>query len=141
MADSPARCGMGTHSRAADGARSLSVPPVAIRPAEQLGQALHLVVGLAVGAEPGGGPAHGVHDGRVVAPTEAPADLGERELGRLAREVHGDLAGPDQARGAAGGEQLAAGDAEGLADRVLDRLDGWGRRGAAAGRAADLAPR
>src|SRR3954468_24593555 len=98
MADSPARCGVWTHSRVADGGRSLSVPPVAIRPAEELGEALHLVVGLVVGGEPGGGAADSVHHGGVVAATEAPADLGEREVGGLAREVHGDLPGPDQAR-------------------------------------------
>ena len=66
------------------------------------------------------GTAAGVdHGGVVAAPNSRPM------AGRLASvssrdEVHGELAGPGDARGARGGAQLVDGDAEVVADRGLD---------------------
>src|SRR5579859_252320 len=47
-----------------------------------------------------------VQDGAVVAPAEVPADGGQRLVGELAREVHGELARPRDTTGAIGGEEL-----------------------------------
>ena len=65
----------------------------------------------------------GVEDGRVVAAAEARADGREGLVGVLAREVHGDLARPGDAGGAAAGEQLLAVSAEGLGSERPGWLD------------------
>lgn len=38
----------------------------------------------------------GVHHGRVIAATESLSDLGERQIGELSTQVHGDLSSGDQ---------------------------------------------
>ena len=61
----------------------------------------------------------------VAAAVEA-ADLRQREVGQLAGEEDRDLAGAQRGRGAAGADQLGAGDAEALGDPLLDLLDRGG---------------
>ena len=68
---------------------------------EALGEAPNEVEGLGVGRDPLRGTPVGVQDGGVVAPGEARADGWQRLAGVLAREVHGDLARPREAGGAA----------------------------------------
>src|SRR5262245_42947479 len=131
MTDSAGRCGQEAHIWVADGARSLSVLSVGTG-AEPLGQLAYGLERLGIGREAVGRALDGMHDRRVVAAAEAAGYVGEREVGVLAREVHGDLARPHEAGGAAGGQQLVARDVEGLADRVLDRLERRSRDGARA---------
>ena len=73
-------------------------------------------------------------------PPNAPADGGKREVGVLAREVHGDLARPDE-RGRRGCGESSSSRVmrEGLADGVLDRLE-RGRAGPAPARPAARGP-
>src|SRR5438045_8224092 len=59
------------------------------------GQLLHEVVHRAVLANHARDFRGGVNDGGVVAPAELLADLGQRRVGELAREVHRDLARVD----------------------------------------------
>src|SRR3954470_1981539 len=54
-------------------------------------QVLHDVEGLTILADEPGDAVHAVHDGGVVAAAELRADLGERLVGQLAAEVHGDV--------------------------------------------------
>ncbi len=46
----------------------------------------------------------GVHDSRVVAAAEGASDLGERFVGELTAEVHGDLSRVSEVLGAAGAD-------------------------------------
>ena len=69
---------------------------------------------LVVLAEARFDPAQGVEHGGVVAAAVEAADLGQREVGQLAGEVDRDLAGAQRGGGAAGADQLGAGDAEAL---------------------------
>ena len=92
----------------------------ASRPAQGLGQALHGVVGLGIVGDPLGGALARVQDGRVVAVAERAADRRQGLVGELAREVHGDLAGPGDGGGAARGEQRVDRDAEGGGGLLLD---------------------
>ena len=48
----------------------------------------------------------------MVAPAELPPDLGQGEVGELAAQVHGDVAGRDHGAGAVGRAQVIDGDAE-----------------------------
>ena len=66
----------------------------------------------------------------MIAAAVEPADLRQRELGHLAGQVDRDLAGSQRGGGAAGADQLGAGDAEALGDPLLDLLD-RGRGGGA----------
>src|SRR5437879_805462 len=59
--------------------------------ADARGQILDLVVGLPLLRQLGDHLLTGVQHGGVVTPTEDLADLGKRELGEIAQEVHGDL--------------------------------------------------
>jgi hypothetical protein len=93
---------------------------------EALGQAPNDVGGLGVGCEALGGALVGVHDRCVVATSEALADRREGLARVLAREIHRDLARPGDPCGAALGDELVAGEAEGVGGEVLDRLDGGG---------------
>ncbi len=68
-------------------------------------------------------PAQRVEHGRVIAAAVEPADLGKREVGQLAGQEDRDLARPQRGGGAAGADQLGAGDAEGGGDLLLDLLD------------------
>ena len=62
----------------------------------------------------------------VAVPERAP-DGGQRLVGELAREVHGDVPRPRDGRGAAGREELLERDAERRAGLLLDLADGRGR--------------
>src|SRR5438445_232540 len=89
--------------------RSLSFRAVA---SKALGEALGGVVSADVGGDPLGGAADGVEDGGVVTISELPTDGGERSVGQLPREVHGELARPGDARGTAGRDEIVEGEAE-----------------------------
>ena len=67
---------------------------------------------------------------RVIAAAVEPADLRQREVGQLAGEEDRHLAGAQRGGGAAGADQLGAGDAEAFGDLLLDLLD-RGRLGGA----------
>src|SRR6185436_18885941 len=96
---------------------------------EAIGKAPNDVGGVGIVLEASDGPPARVQHGRVVAPAERTADLGEAVAGVLAREVHGDLARPRHTRGAARGQQVVRGDREGVRDELLDSLDGrWRAR-------------
>src|SRR6266480_7883581 len=56
--------------------------------------------------------ADGVHDGGVIAAVEGVGDGGEREVGELSRQVHGELASPGDGGGAGGGEDRLDAEAE-----------------------------
>src|SRR3712207_4228745 len=64
-----------------------------------------------------------VHHGRVVAATEGAADLGQRLVGELAAQVHGDLPRVGERLRAARPYEVGLLDAEVAADFVLDELD------------------
>src|SRR4029077_21119618 len=61
-----------------------------------------------------------VQDGAVVAAAEVPADGGQRLVGELAREIHGELARPRDTTRAVAGEELGGRELEVLANRGLD---------------------
>src|SRR5713226_10482230 len=65
----------------------------------------------------------GVQDGGVVATAELPAEGRKRGVGELAGQIHGDLARPSDARGAAAREQLLERDVEGRAAGKLNVTD------------------
>src|SRR3954470_18305912 len=103
--------------------RSLSVAAVVMNP---FGQRPNRFGGLGIGSDALGGAPAGVQDGGVVASSEGAADGGQALAGVLAGEVHGDLARPGDARGAAGGQQVLAADVEELARGGHDPVDGGG---------------
>src|SRR5213078_5296592 len=80
------------------------------------GQLLHEVVHRAVLANHARDFRGGVDNGRVVAPAELLADLGQRRVCELAREVHRDLARVDDVLRAAVAAELLEREAEALAD-------------------------
>src|SRR5438067_42604 len=104
--------------------RSSAVTRLGLWCAEQLAQLLHSLTGVAVAGEASRGAPPGVEHRRVVAPAEVPADGGQRLTGELPREVHGELAGPGDACGAARGEKLFRQDSKELAGGRLDLGDG-----------------
>ena len=53
-----------------------------------------------------------MHNGGVIPPAEGLADFWQRELGELAAEVHGDLAGVNQNPAAARSTEVLQGKAE-----------------------------
>ena len=65
-----------------------------------------------------------VHNGGVVTAAESASDFGERFVGELTAEVHGDLPWIGEGLGAAGADEVAFRDTEVTADLVLDELDG-----------------
>ena len=67
--------------------------------------------------------AHRMQHGRVVAPAEAPADLGQRAQRQRLRKIHGDLARAHDIGGAARGQDVGAADVEMGRDQLLDVLD------------------
>src|SRR5687768_18408182 len=58
-------------------------------------------------------PADRIEDGGVVTAAEDAADLGQREVGHLAREQDRDLPRPQRGRSATRGDELRSGEAEG----------------------------
>ena len=104
-------------ARLASRSRNMSTVPAAGPPASDVG----------------GDALVGVDNCGVVA-AEAAADLGEADVGQLAREVHGDLAGEGDLGAAVAGEQAVAGEAEGLGGGVLDRSSEAARGGSEDGR-------
>src|SRR5207248_1179024 len=63
------------------------------------------------------------NDGRVVAAAELLAELRQRGVRQLAREVHGDLARVDDVLGALVAAELLEGELEALGDELLDPRD------------------
>ncbi len=86
-------------------------------------QLLHSLAGAVVGGQARRGAAAGVQHRRVVAATELPPDRGQRGVRELAREVHGELAGPGDSWRAGAREELLGGKAEVLAGGLLDLGD------------------
>ncbi len=64
-----------------------------------------------------------MHDGRVVAPAELAADLGQRARGQLLGQIHRHLPGPGHRAGAPGGMHVGNAHVEVLGDAFLDLLD------------------
>ena len=97
--ENAARCGSGLCGRCAhergslSAARGVTAAPPSVSVSRRTTSKASRVVGDALG-----GPPAGVHDRRVVAAAEVAADRGQRLRGELAREVHGDLAWPGDAR-------------------------------------------
>src|SRR3954447_15764554 len=106
----------------AEGCTSLSSIPVGTA-AQLAGQSAHRVEGVTVLGDARGRALAGVQDGRVVAAPEGAPDRGQRLVGELAREVHGELARPVEAGGTDVGEHVVELDLEVLADAPLDFLD------------------
>src|SRR2546421_2550853 len=100
--------------------RSLHTSPDLFDPR---GQLLHEVVHRAVLADQARDLGGRVDDRRVVAAAELLADLRERRIGELAREVHRDLAGIDDVLRASVAGELFEREAEALRDEFLDPLD------------------
>src|SRR5207249_2534966 len=87
------------------------------------GQLLHEVVHRAVLADQAGDLRRRVDDRRVVAAAKLLADLRQRGVGELAREVHRDLARVDDVLRALVAGELLEREAEALRDELLDPLD------------------
>src|ERR1043165_2981138 len=64
-----------------------------------------------------------VNDGGVIAAPELLADLRQRRVGQLARQVHRDLAWIDDVLGSPVAAELLEREAEALRDELLDPLD------------------
>ena len=112
-------------------------PSVVARLLEGLRQAFDKRRGLRVGCEALVGTAAGVEHRRVPASAELAPDRREALIGVLAREVHGDLARPCQARLLAGRDELVSRQVEGSAGRSWNGVHGdrSGRDLAGSGRA------
>src|SRR4051794_28032494 len=108
------------------GGTIVSAGPVATGGVDTGGEVVGHLAGVGVGGDALAGPAYGGEDGGVIAASEGPADGGERGVGELAGEVHGELARPGESGDPAGGEQLVAGQAELVAHHRLDVVDGGG---------------
>src|SRR2546423_4869260 len=90
------------------------------------GQLLQKVVHGAVLANQARDLRGGVDAGRMVAPAELLADLRQRGVCELAREVHRDLARIDDVLRALVADELLEGHVEALDDEILDALDRHG---------------
>src|SRR5215208_6994842 len=64
--------------------------------------------------------ADGVHDGGVITAVEGLGDRGEREVGELTGQVHGELPGASDGSAAGGGEDVVDAQTEPRGDGLLD---------------------
>src|SRR4051812_15524851 len=72
--------------------------------------------------------ADGVHDGGVVAAVEGFGDRGQRQVGELAGQVHGELPSAGDGSAAGRGEDLVDAQPEPSRHRLLDLMRIWALR-------------
>src|SRR6266511_4820148 len=106
----------------ADGGKSVCVnrPEWSADLLHTSGEFLHKVVDRSVLTDEPGDFGRGVDDRGVVATAEFPADLGQRGVGELAREIHRDLARVDDVLRAPVAAELVHRQLEALGNELLD---------------------